>query len=286
MRSDYSRTAEGMAVLRAIEQHLPEKSRIIDDPYAARLLIDPKYRMIASSPILSHLLGRFLKYWAPGGQEMLTIRPRLVDDLARELAGKGLDQVVLLGAGFDTMALRLRRELAGCAIFEVDHPATQAEKVKGMQRIGMPPNLRFVAVDFEKDDFFVRLGQAGFDPSLRTFVVWVGVSYYLKPETVGQALGGIASLGGPGTQLVWDYMLSNVVDGTSSNLDALDKRWRAAALGEPWLCGFEPDALPGYMAGFGFTLLRDYESLELQKIYCPDRPRPMSYIRIAVCERT
>lgn len=285
MRSDYSRTAEGMLILRAIEQYLPENRRIIDDPYAAQLLINSQYRMIAASSVLSQMLSGFLKFWAPGGQEMLTIRPRLVDDYARELAAKGLDQIVLLGAGFDTMALRLKNELRGCRIFEVDHPATQAEKVKGMNRIGKPGNLVFVAVDFEKDDFVEQLKGAGFDPALRTFIVWVGVSYYLRPQTVEQSLSRIAALGGPGTRLAWDYMLADVVDGSSKNLDALDKRWRVAALGEPWLFGLKPEDIPGYLDRFGFRLIRDYESLELQQLYCPDRRRPMSYVRIAFCER-
>ena len=285
MRSDYSRTAEGMLILRAIEQYLPENRRIIDDPYAAQLLINSQYRMIAASSVLSQMLSGFLKFWAPGGQEMLTIRPRLVDDYARELAAKGLDQIVLLGAGFDTMALRLKNELRGCRIFEVDHPATQVEKVRGMNRIGKPGNLVFVAVDFEKDDFVEQLKGAGFDPALRTFIVWVGVSYYLRPQTVEQTLSRIAALGGPGTRLAWDYMLADVVDGSSKNLDALDKRWRVAALGEPWLFGLKPEDIPGYLDRFGFRLIRDYESLELQQLYCPDRRRPMSYVRIAFCER-
>lgn len=285
MRSDYSRTAEGMLILRAIEQYLPESRRIIDDPYAAQLLINSQYRMIAASSVLSQMLSGFLKFWAPGGQEMLTIRPRLVDDYARELAAKGLDQIVLLGAGFDTMALRLKNELRGCRIFEVDHPATQVEKVKGLNRIGKPGNLVFVAVDFEKDDFVEKLKGAGFDPALRTFIVWVGVSYYLRPQTVEQTLSRIAALGGPGTRLAWDYMLADVVDGSSKNLDALDKRWRVAALGEPWLFGLKPEDIPGYLDRFGFRLIRDYESLELQQLYCPDRRRPMSYVRIAFCER-
>jgi methyltransferase (TIGR00027 family) len=274
-----------MLILRAIEQYLPESRRIIDDPYAAQLLINSQYRMIAASSVLSQMLSGFLKFWAPGGQEMLTIRPRLVDDYARELAAKGLDQIVLLGAGFDTMALRLKNELRGCRIFEVDHPATQAEKVKGMNRIGKPGNLVFVAVDFEKDDFVEQLKGAGFDPALRTFIVWVGVSYYLRPQTVEQSLSRIAALGGPGTRLAWDYMLADVVDGSSKNLDALDKRWRVAALGEPWLFGLKPEDIPGYLDRFGFRLIRDYESLELQQLYCPDRRRPMSYVRIAFCER-
>src|SRR5215213_1202078 len=143
MREDYSRTAEGMAMVRALEQTVAHPERIINDPFAKEFLINRHYRRLAGSPWLAYGLLLFLKHWAPGGQEFLTARARLVDDLAVKLAGEGLEQIVILGAGFDTMALRIRDSLRNVAVFEVDHPATQAAKREVMERIGAPNNLRF-----------------------------------------------------------------------------------------------------------------------------------------------
>lgn len=283
MRQDYSRTAEGMSMVRALEQSQPTSLRIINDPYAKSFLINPYYRFAANSRLLSLSLLRFLDYWAPGGQEFLAIRPRLVDDLAVKLAGDGLEQIVVLGAGFDTMSLRIKETLRRVTVFEIDHPATQSVKREIIRRIGPPENVRFVAVDFEKDDAVERLRKSGFDPSRKSFIVWVGVSYYLTEQAVTRTLKQIAGCCEAGTQLVWDYLLADVVDGTTRNRDALDKMRRAADLGEPWLFGLKTENVSDYLAQSGFRLIKEYEPAELRDLYCPRRPMPMSYVRIVVC---
>jgi methyltransferase (TIGR00027 family) len=286
MRQEYSRTAEAMAFLRALEQHQPAGERIIDDPYAAAFLLNSYYPWVIKRPWAVRWVTAFLRTWAPGGQELLTIRPRLVDDLIKAEAANGLQQVVILGAGFDTHAWRCREVLRDVTVFEIDHPATQQAKREQSAQLGLPGNVRFVAVDFEKDDFAERLLAAGFDPARSTFFVWVGVSYYLTAPAVADTLQRIASLSRSGTKLVWDYMLADVVDGTSTNREALAKARRVAQLGEPWLFGVATNAMSMFLTSFGFRLLKDYEPAELQADYAPNRQLPMSYVRMVVCEKT
>ncbi len=285
MRHDYSRTAEGMAMIRALEQSLPASRRIINDPCARSFLINRFYRLAANSRLISRLLIRFLNYWAPGSLEFLTVRPRLVDDRAVKLAGEGLQQIVILGAGFDTIALRIEESLRGVIVFEVDHPATQTVKREIMLKIGTPGNLRFVAVDFEKDDLVKKLCASGFDPARKSFIVWVGVSYYLTDRAAARTFNRIAALSNDGTQVVWDYLLAEVIDGTTHNRDAMDKARRAATLGEPWLFGLKTEDVQDFIGQFGFGLIEDYDPERLRAIYCPERPTPMNYLRIVVCKR-
>ncbi|HWQ33047.1 MAG TPA: class I SAM-dependent methyltransferase [Blastocatellia bacterium] len=284
MKNEYSRTAEAVAFARAVEQAYPAAQRILTDPYAAEFLRHPYYRLASASRLLSWGALNFLAFWAPGGQEYLMLRARFVDDLAIRLAGEGLRQIVLLGAGLDSMALRIGPALRQVTVYEVDHPATQALKREGYERIGVPDNLRFVAVDFEKDEPGARLRAAGFDPAQRSLIVWLGVTYYLTEQAMARALRQIAEFGA-GTCLVFDYILKEVVDGTSRNLDALDKARRVAWLGEPWIFGLEPERVGEYLAQFGFTLLEDYEFARLHQRYCPARRLPMNYSRLVVCER-
>ncbi len=285
MRQDYSRTAEVVALIRAIEQARLVADRIINDPYAAAFLQQWYFRRIAKSRLLSRLMSVLVDRWAPGGQEFLTIRPRLVDDLASEMAAEGLEQIVLLGAGFDTISLRLREALRRVTIFELDHPATQAVKREAMARLGTPANIRFVAVDFEQDDFSEKLRTAGFVVQRQSLIVWLGVTYYLTAQAMARAMSQIAALGGQGLRLVFDYMLEEVIDGTTHNRDALSKARRAAQLGEPWLFGLKPEEVSRYLAIFDFNLIKDYDPAELRARYCPNRRMPMSYVRIALCER-
>ncbi|MGH9751551.1 MAG: class I SAM-dependent methyltransferase [Blastocatellia bacterium] len=285
MRNGYSRTAEVMAALRTLEQFQPAPRRIIQDPYASEFLIRPSFKLLARSRWLASPTICAVDVWAPGALEFLTIRARLSDDIAADMATNGLEQVALLGAGFDTMSLRIEDALRNVTIFEVDHPATQAVKREVMGHIGAPENLRFVAVDFERDDFVEKLRRAGFASSRHSLVVWMGVTYYLTAEAMTRALCQIHTLGGAGMRFVFDYMLKNVVDGVTRNRDALGKARIAAKLGEPWLFGLNPAMVGDYLAAFNFKLLKDYDAEELHARYCPGRAAPMNYVRIAVCER-
>lgn len=284
MRTDYSRTAEGVALVRALQKTVPTSQRILDDPYAAAFLQHPMIRRIARSRVIARLMSRFLDYWAMGGQEFIAIRARLADDLAKEAVSEGLQQLVMLGAGFDSMVLRVGEALREVTVFEVDHPATQAIKCQVMTQIGVPANVQFVAVDFEKDDFVERLKEAGFDGSQRTLVIWMGVSYYLTPQAMARALEQIHALGGEGTRLTFDYIVQDVIDGTTRNRAALKAARRVAGLGEPWIFGLRPEELKNYLAAFGFKVIKDYDPEELRQRYCPQRSAPIDYARMVVCE--
>jgi methyltransferase (TIGR00027 family) len=280
---EYSRTAEGAALLRALEQLQPSNRRILNDPYAAPFLRHPCLRLITSSWLLSSLMRSVLNRWSPGVQEMISLRARLVDDLAIEVPD--LQQIVILGAGFDTMALRVKDALSKATVFEVDHPATQCVKREAFARFETLANARFVAVDFERNDFVAKLVEGGFAPERRSLIVWLGVTCYLTPLATLRAMNQIARLGGTGTRLVFDYILADVIDGTSRNRDALQKARRMARLGEPWLFGLVPEQVRDYLAPLGLHLLKDYGVEELRARYCPERPVRMDYARIVVCER-
>jgi methyltransferase (TIGR00027 family) len=285
VRKDYSRTAEAVALARALQQTLPASQRILDDPYASAFLQQPYLRLVANSRLRSWMLSRFLDFWATGGQEFVAIRARFADDLAKEMVRDGVQQLVLLGAGFDSMALRIKETLDGVTVFEVDHPATQVVKRKIMARLGTPNNLRFVAVDFEQDDVVEKLKAAGFDPAERSLIIWMGVSYYLTSKAMGQTLAQIGLLGGTGTRLTFDYFLQEVIDQTTPNLEARFAARRVAQLSEPWLFGLKPEDVADYLATFGFRLIEDYDAEALRRKYRLQGFKPLDYAHIVVCER-
>src|SRR5262249_5683396 len=285
MRKGYSRTAEAVALARALQQTVPPSERILDDPYASAFLQNPYLRFVASSRIRSRVLSGFLDFWATGGQEFVAIRARLADDQAREMTAIGLKQLILLGAGFDSMALRIKDALAPVIVFEVDHPATQAVKRRVMAKLGTPQNVNFVAVDFERDDFVEKLTDAGFNRAQLSLVVWMGVTYYLTPRAMSRALTQLSLAASPGTRLVFDYILQAVINRNSRNVAALIAASRVALVGEPWIFGLSPEEAGDYLKDFGFNLIDDYGPEDLRQRYCPDRLSPMDFARIVVCER-
>ena len=119
----------------------------------------------------------------------------------------GAKQYVILGAGMDTFAFREPEFLAKYRVFEVDHPLTQADKLERITRAGwtVPDNLTFVPVDFTKDSLTERLIVTGFDPSVKSFFSWLGVTYYLSAEAIDTMLSALSLLCADGSTLVFDY---------------------------------------------------------------------------------
>ena len=285
MKRAFSLTAEGMALIRAMEQSVSLERRIINDRYASIFLQHWYLCLIARLPLLSHAVLAFMDHWAPGGQEFLTIRTRLVDDRAAMFVRSGGKQIVLLGAGFESFSLRLQEILSSTSIFEIDHPATQQVKLDSLRGVDLPRNTRFIPTDFEIEEFGDRLADAGFDRTLPSLFIWVGVTYYLTSTAVQTSLKTISRLMSAGSLMVADFLDSSVVDGSSPDRDALEKARWVARIGEPWIFGISPDRIDAYLSEFGVDLIRVYNSDELWHDYASQRRKPLGYLSIALCQK-
>jgi methyltransferase (TIGR00027 family) len=254
---EVSRTAEFMAVFRASEHAKAEGARAFADPLAASLLPD-ELRLAASlfkMPPAAALLNAYIDRRWPGARTSGIARTRLIDDWIGQAAGE-IDQVVLLGAGFDTRAWRLNA-LASARIFEVDHPNTAA--VKQARLRSAHADLRkvtFVKVDFEKDDFDQLLRAAGFDATRSAIVVWEGVSQYLTGETVCGVMRWAGKLA-PGSRFIFTYVHEGVLDGSVAFVGADKVIAKVDGSGEPWRFGLLPEQLPAFLRERGLTLLSD-----------------------------
>lgn len=231
----------------------------------------------------------FLNYWAPGVREFVNARTRLCDDEARAMAKSRILQLVILGAGFDTMAQRLSDTLARVRVFEIDHPTTQSIKKSCVEQMATKAKVAYLPVDFEHDDFAAKLRKAGppdFDSSRRSLYVWMGVTYYLTRKAVESTLGQIASISPRGSRLIFDYIVEDVIAGTSADPEALSTARMMAQLGEPWIFGIVPGRVHEYLGSFGFRVIKDYDAREVRRLYSIQRPgRTMNYVRIAICEK-
>jgi methyltransferase (TIGR00027 family) len=266
-----SRTAEQNAAFRAAESARPLGVRLLNDPYAAQLL-PTDLRILAwisSVPIVGGGLNWFVDRRWPGARSWIIARTRLIDEWLCAAMPVGVHQVVLLGAGFDTRAWRLS-VLAHGRVFEVDHPATSAEKQRRLAGIDADlAHVRFVPVDFDRQMPADALLQAGFDPFQRAVVIWDGVTNYLQPETVDAItrwVGGLAK----GGQFIFTYIHSGVLDGTMLFEGAAAVLRAVRRSGEPWTFGMHPDTVPDYLEQRGLYLLADlgadeYRSRVLRK---------------------
>ena len=206
-RTQGSRTAELVAVSRA--RHLIRHGRpyVFEDPFAIRFVGD-RWRRVLGSRVLDVLFSKVLvRRLMPITTQHLT-RARFAEDCLEEAVRRGVRQYVILGSGFDSFAFR--RPDLDVAVFEVDLAATIDLKRERLAAAGMaqPDTLRFVPIDFEKDDLRTRLVDSGLDPSEPSFFNWMGVSYYLTEGAILENLDRLAEIGGPGAEVVLDYLIA------------------------------------------------------------------------------
>jgi methyltransferase (TIGR00027 family) len=197
----------------------------------------------------------------------IATRSRFAEDCLGKAVSRGVRQAVVLGAGFDTFALRNPYSELGLRVFEVDHAATQAWKRRRLAEVGLgiPSSLTFAAVDFENDDLGRGLRDAGFAPDRPAFFMWLGVVPYLGRAAIAATLRYIASI--PGAEVVFDYSepLENYPPERRDEVAALAAR--TAEAGEPWLSHFDPDEIDRELRGLGFGNVEDRGVSELAMRY-------------------
>lgn len=292
MRSDRpSRTAEYMALFRAVETCQPKPRRLFDDPYAVDFLSGwiQGVARLAAVPVVGRIVPWILDVGWPSTRSSGVVRTRLIDDALEEALDRGIEQLVLLGAGLDSRPYRLlgRRPVR---VFEVDHPATQRAKCERLTTSlgALPPQVRYLPVDFERDDLRLALEGAGFDSARRSVFVWEGVVSYLTTESVERNFTLLSSLMAAGSRLVFTYVHRGALDGSSHFAEAA--RWSGWVRfsGEPFTFGFTPEELPAYLEAHGFATRADVSTAEAAQRYCPPlgRSEPGSQLyRIVIAER-
>lgn len=270
MRDDSpSRTAAFVAAARQLGQLLPDEARLVDDPYGAA------FTSTRAAGVLERETQRLRPLAAmPGVKQWILymqVRTRLIDDALAEFLATGARQVVLLGAGYDTRALRMP-ELADANVFEVDHPATQGHKRRVLDEIGADSPSTYVTWDFEArpmDDLPDALTDAGLDRADPVFTIWEGVTMYLTEPAIDASLRAIRSWSYAGSQLAMTYFAKSRI--TKPSLVTRAMKAVVGAFGEPWKFGWSTDELPGYLRERDFELVRDVAMADAAQALLPPR---------------
>ena len=144
----------------------------------------------------------------PGLMLHHAVRKRYIEDETRRALAEGALQVVVLGAGLDTLALRLHREFPRVLFVELDHPATQSVKRKVLGvRDGAGENLKMLSADFTRQSADEVLAYCpGYDRSARTVLIMEGVLMYLSAGDVDRAFAAARICGGPGSRFIFTFM--------------------------------------------------------------------------------
>ncbi|UTY58223.1 SAM-dependent methyltransferase [Massilia sp. erpn] len=257
-------SALSVAHLRAAHQLL-DQPLILDDPLALTILGPDGEAALRANP---------QQYDNPVAAVMRTtiaVRSRLAEDCWHAAQEQGVSQYAILGAGLDTSAWRGKLP-APAAVYEVDLPGVQQWKRERLHAAGMsePQGLRFIAVDFARQNLHETMRTAGFSWEQPAFFSWLGVSMYLCEDEVMQTLSTIAQ-SAPGSSIVFDYLLDPKL------LSAMERSAmqmfgaRLAAQGEPWRCHFVPEQLEARLRQLGFHHIQHFAAGQLSERYLSGR---------------
>ena len=235
--------------------------------YLAEIFLPPIPQILFSVPLLRKWLMR--KMFPTGIHEYVLARTNLFDEVFVDALDRGFSQIVLLGAGMDTRALRFQDRNKGATIFELDITATQRYKRELYKRKGitLPETLVFVPIDFNKERLADVLTQAGYREGQRTFFLWEGVTMYLEPEAVDSTLAFIHSSAAEGSIVAFDYVRASVLRRENTLYGEKGSYERVARAGERWTFGIEDGAIEGFLTERGLKLLSHHTPDDLQTAY-------------------
>lgn len=248
-------TAEGAAAFRAAGALEPDPAVRCPDNLAARFLGGFNITSLSKHRLTRGLILRRAASLVPGAYPYEVARTRFLDDVLRAELAAGLDELVLLGAGFDSRPYRFVDELREVSVFEVDHPATQATKRARLDRVlgDEPAGVTFVPVDFTREDFRERLRDAGHDEAAATLFVWSGVAPYLPEDAVAAVLGWVGRQSNPRTSIVLDACWAEAIDGTREYFGSEELKKAVAQVGEPLRWGIPEGRVEETLGSFGLT---------------------------------
>ena len=260
-----SRTAIGVAVLRAMHELCDGSPKILSDPIIPLLLDDGVLQTAKANLEWLHASR------TTALRSHVVLRSRYAEDCLREAVVCGVHQYVILGSGFDTFAYRQPAWAAPLRIFEVDHPASQRVKVERLRSSGipLPPNLEFVSADFESASLRDILSLSSLDFRAPAFFSCLGVLVYLPKDSIEAIFQMVASFPKL-SEIVFTFSQGDRSsdDRSGGNFSLADA---AAAVGEPWRTYYDPDVLCRELSEIGFSQVSLLSPQEAKHLYYRDR---------------
>lgn len=253
-----------------------EEPKIFDDFLARELMGEEDFNSICG------YMTQGIKYFNPdwpdnkGPEEALKwivqnniapitlTRSRYCEDMLENAVKFGCKQYVILGSGFDTLAFR-RPDLAEkIDIFELDHPATQKDKLERIQKLGwsVPTSLHLIPIDFRNQQLVNVLRESGFNNNKLSFFSWLGVTYYLSKEDIYKTLKAFTDNVPEGSTIIFDYFGENM----KNKIVAL-----ANAAGETILSYFSYEELEAKLDKIGLLIYEHMKPKDIEERYLKGR---------------
>ena len=319
-------TGLGTTMMRAL--HLYEKSTDPSKEYLLHrdILAQRFLPLVLRLAIRSSLMRKFVKKQLRGIYGFIACRTAFFDLVLENyvfssssffgrLEGNPIEQIVNLGAGFDSRCLRYRKEIENGSpkvkYFELDLPPFSRNKKLMLEKIvredqrgparapcGLPPYVTLIPTDFSRISSLgdVLNERNGFDASKRTLFLWEGVACYLEPQVVNSVLQWIHAHGGAdaGSLLAFDYNFAALRDNPDAFYRGRETIDYADKLAEPFKFFIDPCQLPDFLTRNGpFKILHNFHGDEMKSRFLPpvsegdwDLLKPFDFCGFALIQAT
>ena len=266
-------TAQGVAKQRLIETIAGPDKRVINDPYADNFVIGSGF-----IKLMGHKLNAWLsEKLAPGFHEHLISRTKFIDELIEKSASNGIEQYVILGAGYDSRAHRLELP-SRLKIFEVDQPEVSDNKLAKLPKeLPNAENVTYVNIDFSYQSLTEQLIGSGFDQKKSTIFTLEGVSQYITKEAVSSTIKELASLTRDTNSIFFMSYVDELLDKNPEACfgEGYPNPAKKAKLikslsdkvGEPWISFYSDAEIEDLLSQNGYSIKENVTLEELNSLY-------------------
>lgn len=266
-----SRTAMGTALMRALHSRF-DPLPLIDDPWGDLLLAPARGVFETRMREMNPDADADSQLRSGPAYPNVIVRARFCEDALKAAVARGVRQYVIVGAGFDSFALRRPDWARDVKIIEVDHPATQAYKLDRLRDCGvpLPSGASFVDADLGAEPLGEALRRSPFRSREPAFFAWLGVTMYLAREANIATFREIARVGAAGSELAFSYADSKRFDAAIAQSARYSRmREMVKSVGEPFVSGFDPATIGVELSACGLRLVEDVGTDDLIRRYDP-----------------
>ena len=236
----------------------------------AEIFLPAFAKVILNVPVLRKA---FMGKIAPSGiYEYVIARTKLLDEIFLDGLAKRVHQIVILGAGMDTRALRFANKNEGTIIIELDIEKTQRPKIEIYKRkqIALPDELVFARIDFNQESLSDVLMSAGYQKGEQSLFLWEGVCMYLNSDAVDSTLSFVRESSQKGSRIAFDYIYGSVLRQENKYYGEKEIFETVSRAGEDWTFGIEEGEIEKFLTERGFSMVSHYTPCELEERYFRD----------------
>jgi methyltransferase (TIGR00027 family) len=261
-----SGTAMATAFMRALAAYDPRKEVRGKDYLAEIFLEEEQKKPLKDLKIRAWVMKNRI---APGAYEFMIARTAFFDRIVEQALKENREQMVMLGAGYDSRPYRFEKFIQDTKIFELDAKPTQWRKKECLQQAGISisKQITFLPINFEIDNLRDVLVEAGFSREKKTLFIWEGVTYYLRAEVVDHMLAFVRANSPSGSSIGFDYASLSDEALNSEGAKELRKHMQSRHSNEPTKFGIRAGKIESFLAERGFGVVEHLTAAEMNEKY-------------------